>query len=877
MKKSIKTILCLALACLGAVEAMAADAPVKREMRSAWVATVWRLDWPGSVISTTGSTSQINKQKQELVTLLDSLKVNNLNCVNFQVRSRCDAMYKSSYEPWSSDLVATRGMDPGWDPLEYCVQECHKRGMECHAWLNPYRYESVANQWDGTPQAYRKDHPDWLLDVTNSNGETASILNPGKPEVTQRICDVIDEIITNYDVDGVLFDDYFYLSGTKSTQDADLYNAYKAAGGTLSQSDWRRDNVNRMLAAVYKTIKTKKPYLRFGVSPAGIACTSSSVAKKYGISPCPTGSDWQYSDIYSDPIAWISQQSLDFISPQIYWTIGNSTDYDKACKWWAGVAEKWNRHFYSSHSISSLTASSKVPGMTDMEATLLASGPNNTSYEEYANQIRLNRKYVTNDAPGSIFYSCKYLYKVSPLFAHYLKTTVFNTPALVPPMTWHAVTNPGNPVNVSRSGDKLSWTGPSNVRYTVYAVPTSVGQVNFNREVEYMLDVTYSPSFTLPANRLSGYLYAVCTLDRYGNEYSPVFVGASTQTLTAPTLTAPSNGASVEMPFDFTWRNVTNATNYIVEIASDQAMTNLLFTQPVNGCSLSTADLYGLPIDQPLYWRVRACGNNYNDGVSAVRSFTAKNLQFTSPAAAATDVEVSPVMTWTFADRNVTLQIATEEDFNEASMVYETQATGGTHKVADYNLAAYTQYFARLLYTRNGLDCVSPTLAFTTSEMDTQVPRVANPANGGTLYSDGQLTLTPLHGAKALRVEVAPTTAFSSRSLYVQSKVDTRTGMDTKKASEITISNKGLEDGKTYYVRARSQYMTQDGSVNSDYSPVTSFVYSANQGAVSDITTDENADAVTGAYDLKGIPTGAEAKGIVIERRGDKAVKVLRK
>ena len=123
----------------------AADAPVKREMRSAWVATVWNLDWPPSKISETGNASQIKKQQDAMTTLLDSLAVNNMNAVNFQVRSRSDAMYKSSYEPWSSDLVSTRGLDPGSDPLEWVVAECHKRGLECHAWINPYRYESFSS------------------------------------------------------------------------------------------------------------------------------------------------------------------------------------------------------------------------------------------------------------------------------------------------------------------------------------------------------------------------------------------------------------------------------------------------------------------------------------------------------------------------------------------------------------------------------------------------------------------------------------------------------------------------------------------------------------------------------------------------------------
>lgn len=474
--KYLKCSILLLLTLIVAPIIKAADSPVKREMRSSWVATVWRLDWPPSVITATGDETQINRQKKAMTTLLDSLAINNFNAINFQVRSRCDAMYKSSYEPWSTDLVATRGMDPGWDPLEWVVAECHKRGLECHAWLNPYRYESSisATPWDG-PNDYRNTHPEWIMEHDNS-----SILNPGLPEVRQRICDVIKEILNNYDVDGVLFDDYFYLGGTPNSSDADLYNAYKADGGTLSQADWRRENVNIMIADVYRTIQETKPWVRFGVSPAGIAATQATVANKYGMRPCPSGSDWQYSSIFSDPLAWISRQNLDFISPQVYWTIGASTDYAKVTPWWGEVAEKFGRHLYVSHSISTLHLNSKSPEMSSQEYLKansnmdMASGPNNETYEEYANQVRLNRSSSLDGNPGSIFYSTKYVYSLSPKFGHHLKKTVFNTPAIIPTMTWKPGENPGVVTEVSRSGNKLSWTGHDNVRYTVYAIPADL-------------------------------------------------------------------------------------------------------------------------------------------------------------------------------------------------------------------------------------------------------------------------------------------------------------------------------------------------------------------------------------------------------------------
>lgn len=872
MRKPITLLAAAALALMPFVAAQGADAPQKSEMRSAWVATVWRLDWPSTVVSSTGNESQIQRQKKDMIELLDSLHANNLNAINFQIRSRCDAMYKSSYEPWSSDLVSTRGLDPGYDPLAFVVEEAHKRGMECHAWLNPYRYESVVGQWDGMPGNYRKDHPDWIMDVGG-----ASILNPGKPEVTQRICDIIAEVVKNYDVDGVLFDDYFYLSGTSAAIDGDLYAKYTAAGGTLSQNDWRRDNVNKMVAAVYKTIKDIKPYVRFGVSPAGIACTSSTVARQYGISPCPTGSDWQYNDIFSDPIAWISQQSLDFISPQIYWTIGYSTDYDKATKWWSEIANKWNRHLYVSHSISSLTGSSKQPGVSDLETGKLdplASGPNSTSFEEYANEVRLNREYTLNNAPGSIFYSCKYLYKTAPLFSHYLGKTVFNTPALMPVMTWFPVSNPGNVSNVKRSGDHLSWTGKEGMRYTVYAVPTSVGQANFGREAEYLLGVSYTTDFTIPSRYLSGYEYAVCIYDRYGNEYNPVFVGAATGTLEAPKLVSPASGQNIEQPFDFTWESVKNATNYIIEISDKADMSNLLYVKSVESTTCSSSEFYRMPIQTTLYWRVRACGNNYNDGVSAVRPFTTINLEITSPADGAENVALCPEIIWSVPERDVVVQIATSSEFSNAAIMHEAEASKGKYVVPKYVLNFYKTYYLRLLYNRNGEECETPSVTFTTTEGTPEVPSVVYPADNGVLCRDENIILSPIEGVNTLRLELSATTSFPARSSYIKD-LDKLSPMDPKTGEEIQISGKGLEDGKTYYLRTRASYTSSEGSFSTEYSPVTSFVYSSKSSGVDEVAVDSSENASPVYYSVDGRVVSQPTPGLYIERRGTKVEKVL--
>lgn len=832
-------------------EAVAAstDAPVKREMRAAWVATVWRLDWPSSVITSTGNSSQIAKQKSELTVMLDSLAANNMNAVNFQVRSRADAFYKSSYEPWSSDLVKTRGMDPGYDPLEFMVAEAHKRGMECHAWLNPYRYESKSNQWDGTPQAYRKDHPDWLLDI---NG--ASILNPGKEEVTKRICDIIAEIVTNYDVDGILFDDYFYLQGIND-EDAAEYKAYTAAGGKLNVADWRRDNVNRMVAAVNRTIKNIKPWVRFGISPAGIACTQAAVANKYGITPCPTGSDWQYDGIYSDPVAWLADGSLDYISPQIYWTIGYpSADYDKASKWWSQTAAHFGRHFYSSHSISTLTSSSKAPAIDADLGMEYAGGTNGDTFAEYANEVRLNREYTLNDAPGSMFYSVKYMYKVAPKFAHYLHTTVFNTPALVPAMSWLPVSNPGNVSSVVLSGSRLSWKGVSGMRYTVYAFPSSVPTSNFSREPEYLLGTAYSESYTVPSRFLKGYNYAVCVLDRYGNEYSPIFAGSDAEAMKAPALVAPADGATVEKPFDFTWTAVDNAAEYVLEISENAKMSPLAASVTVNTTSCSTTQIPALAVDHKYYWRVRACGNGYTDGVSAIRTVTQQELTILYPADGATDVELAPTVTYSFPERDITLEVCSDADCEK--LLFAIEGKGGRASIPSNTLTALTSYYVRARYQHGGQERFSPVSRFVTKAVDVVAPEIVKPIAGGILHCDEHITLKPIAGVKTLSIEVSDRNTFPGRTRYSSSKIDLTTGADEKSASQIRVSSKNLVDGQTYYARAQATFVTASGNQKSDYSPTISFVYSSSDSGVDNVISDADSALKFNGRDIEVSYTG---------------------
>ena len=258
---ALKILLTLSLILLFSQNSLADTYP-KREMRAGWVATVWNLDWPkgtdGKAYYDTSSSRSTN-QKTYLRNMIQNLKATGFNAVNFQVRGMCDAMYKSSYEPWSSALTGTRGKAPSndWDPLAYCIEVCHELGMECHAWVNPFRFSSSTTLPSTTNDMTLRNNG-WIL----TYGST-SVLNPAIEEARNYIVEsVCKEIIQKYDIDGMVWDDYFYPNGIPSTseaQDYTNYQSYKNAGGTMSIGDWRRNNVNTTVKMAFDMIQREKP------------------------------------------------------------------------------------------------------------------------------------------------------------------------------------------------------------------------------------------------------------------------------------------------------------------------------------------------------------------------------------------------------------------------------------------------------------------------------------------------------------------------------------------------------------------------------------------------------------------------------------------
>ena len=510
----MKRILLMMLAAFTVTAGIGADAAEaqKREMRAAWIATVWGIDWPKSTNATT--------QKNEMIAYLDNLQAQNFNAIFFQVRSMCDAMYQSSYEPWSSYLTGTRGKNPGYDPLQYVVEQCHARGIQCHAWVNPYRWSTGSNWNTAQDQALKNAG---LLLAYTSSGTTTTILNPGLPEARQRIVNVIREIITNYDVDGVVFDDYFYPNGIPANSTAPDYSLWNDSNVDMTFADWRRNNVNMMVADVYHMIQEVKPEVRFGISPAGVAGTRSTSASQHGVTPCPTGSDWQYNGIFSDPLAWLEQGTIDYISPQLYWKTDHSTNpFGPLTDWWSYAANHFGRHHYASHSIS-----------------FLAEGSNTTSsWAEVTQQVNYSRQYTENNAPGAVFYSAKNINGnnggVGGL-GNYLKANAFQHPSLIPAVTWKAAPGYNAPAGLSQNGTDLMWNDQPGtlVKYSVYAVPSDLTVADAMSNAfdgirsDYLIGITYSPSFTLPATIQSGFWYAVCTIDGYGNESEPAYLGVN--------------------------------------------------------------------------------------------------------------------------------------------------------------------------------------------------------------------------------------------------------------------------------------------------------------------------------------------------------------
>lgn len=377
----------------------------QEEFRGAWISSVYNLDWPSS------KGLSMEKQKKEYITLLDSLEAAGMNAVIVQVKPAADALYPSEYAPWSEYLTGTQGKDPGYDPLAFMIEETHKRGMEFHAWFNPFRVTTNTEKTDklasNNPAIL---HPEWIL---NYDGKL--FLNPGLPEVRTYVKNAVLEVVKKYDVDAIHFDDYFYPYPDSKKSEIPDSKTYEQYGKKYNnKADWRRYNINLMIKDISISIKNIKKDVKFGISPFG-------VWRNY--STDPKGSDTKasitsYDSLYADTRYWAYVGWIDYIAPQIYWNIGYAAaDYQKTLDWWVKELEDKNVHLYVGQALYKLGTN------------LAWSNP-----DELPNQIALNRTYTA--VKGSIYFRAKLLLDNVLGFTDRLKNDLYNTPATIPNMEW---------------------------------------------------------------------------------------------------------------------------------------------------------------------------------------------------------------------------------------------------------------------------------------------------------------------------------------------------------------------------------------------------------------------------------------------------------
>ncbi len=465
----------------------------KREFRGAWIQCV-NGQWLGM---------GRNLMQQTLTYQLDELQRTGINAILFQVRPEGDALYVSTYEPWSRFLTGQQGSapDPSWDPLQWMIEECHKRGMELHAWINPFRAKTKDTPALTSP--YFREHPDRFFEY-----DGLWLFDPGIPENRRYICFIAADIVRRYDVDGLHIDDYFYpypVAGLQIPDDA----SYARYGKGMTRGDWRRENVNLFIQALHDSVHNVKPWVKFGVSPFGIYRNKKN---------SPTGSDTNglqnYDDLYADILLWVHNGWVDYNIPQLYWEIGNkAADYKTLIEWWNINASQ--RPLYIGQ---------------DVERTVKFPDTHHPNSHQEFEKYNLQRSM--QNVQGSCQWYAKACVDNPQNYATILRDVYHRYPALQPLMPWIDNKAP-NKVKSLKSmwmpdGYNLFWTPPKAKKtmdmahqYVVYRF--AKGEDIDTNNPSHIVAVTSEPHIKLPyTNGKTKYTYVVTALDRMSNESKPV-------------------------------------------------------------------------------------------------------------------------------------------------------------------------------------------------------------------------------------------------------------------------------------------------------------------------------------------------------------------
>lgn len=808
----MKKLIFSAILAAAVVSPVVADAAELREHRSIYISP-YLSEWPSGGITA----SNAERQKEILGRRLDEFKSQNINILYYHVRSMCDATYDSAYEPWSKGVSGKRGKAPTFDPLAYLIEQAHSRGIEIYAWFNPYRYCGVYAHED-TPLNYVNTHPEWLL--VQQGKET--ILNPALEEVQQRIVDVVKDVLVKYDVDGVVFDDYFYSNPTPMSLDAEYYEAAKAADPTVgSQIEWRVANVNRMVERVHTAILETKPWVVFGISPAGTA-SPPNIQSEYGLEPGPDG-DWQYNAIASSPLAWLKAHTIDYISPQIYWP----NKFDNLQNWWYKAARKFDRHLYSSISLSSYSTYKGA---------------------EYNREAIYQREHQAMNEGGIVFFgydsfinSSEKIDGVTTKFGTIIGADAFSAPVLTPLRPWQNKYTPATVKNLRREGSRLVWDEVEGMRYTVYA---------FNAGEELMphtsnlLQVVYAPNYDIP-EELAERTFGVCVYDRYGNEYTLHTEGQEVKAAVAPQHVYPTEGCTALDLFDFEWQAPTG--NHVLEVADNAAFDNPIARIPTCETKVNVSQVNDLQAGKQYWWRVLSHGVNTEAAASEASSFTMGRVAVTGPSDRSQSL--TPTITWGGASTGSTYHVEVSRNNKFSVIAFEADTDETTVTVPAGKLFTGSIYYVRVTAARDGRTSTSEAATFGTADVIYDAPRFANPVvAGSTLHSNQAVEVEPWDGMSSISLQISTTDGFPTTKTYRRTL---NPGENASAVlSEVKISSKYLVDGTTYYVRACGNYFTQDNAntaKTTDWT-VTSFVYSAEAGvgdAISDGATCEiSADGI---------------------------------